>query len=75
MMYTVSQVAEKLNVSPKTVYALLRQGLEHYRVGNAIRIDDRQIQMYLDAQKIREDSAPTPPPRKQAPKLKHLRID
>lgn len=51
---TVEEVAEKLKVSPATVYALLRAGeLISYKVGRAWRIDELDLVEYIGRQKAR----------------------
>ena len=51
-MFTVTEVAEKLKVSPACVYALVDAGkLSCYRIGvgrGVIRISEAQLQLYLD---------------------------
>ena len=74
-MYTIKQAASRLNVSVKTVYRLCQGGLEHYRLGGAIRIDEAQIQRYLEKNRRAECTEPQflrRPPRIQ---LRHLRLD
>jgi len=55
---TVEEVAEKLKVSPATVYSLLRAGeLVSYRVGRSWRVDEADLMQYIQQQKSR--SVPT----------------
>ena len=55
MLYTVAEMAQKLRVSPATVYALCNaKKLAHTRVGvgrGAIRISDEAINNYLSSAK------------------------
>ncbi|NUQ63161.1 MAG: helix-turn-helix domain-containing protein [Pirellulales bacterium] len=42
-MLRVVQVAERLNCSVSTVYALIERGnLPHYRIGGAIRVGEEE---------------------------------
>lgn len=51
---TVEEVAERLKVSPATVYALLRAGsLTSYKVGRSWRIDELDLVQYIERQKAR----------------------
>ena len=51
---TVEEVAEKLKVSPATVYALLRAGaLTSYKVGRSWRVDELDLVEYIERQKAR----------------------
>ncbi len=51
---TVEDVAEKLKVSPATVYSLLRAGeLVSYRVGRSWRVDEADLMLYIQHQKSR----------------------
>ncbi len=52
---TVEEVAEKLKVSPATVYSLLRSGeLVSYRVGRSWRVDEADLMSYIQQQKSRK---------------------
>lgn len=61
---TVEEVAERLKVSPATVYALLRAGsLTSYKVGRSWRVDELDLVDYIERQKARhgaELNAPEP---------------
>lgn len=51
---TVEEVAERLKVSPATVYALLRAGaLTSYKVGRSWRVDELDLVDYIERQKAR----------------------
>ncbi|MEI6046394.1 MAG: helix-turn-helix domain-containing protein [Chloroflexota bacterium] len=51
---TVEEVAERLKISPATVYALLRAGaLTSYKVGRSWRIDELDLVKYIERQKAR----------------------
>jgi excisionase family DNA binding protein len=55
---TVKQAAERLGVSPKTIYDLVEKGrLRSFRIGKAIRIQPEDLEMGTEA-----------------PRYKHLRI-
>jgi excisionase family DNA binding protein len=74
-MYTVREIAERLNVSESNVYALVRSGrLGCYRIGNgrgAIRISEQTLQRYLNGCCQQEGVKPKTTPR---PRLKHIRL-
>ena len=75
MLYSVKQLAKILNVSEKSVYRDVKNGrIEHFRIRNRIRVDDRQLNTYLENQKKRESSTYVPPPRNRSAKLKHLNL-
>ena len=43
--YTVDEIAEILNVNPRTIYRLVQAGkLEHYKVGAQIRISAEELE-------------------------------
>lgn len=51
---TVEEVADRLKVSPATVYALLRAGaLTSYKVGRSWRVDELDLVEYIERQKAR----------------------
>jgi putative molybdopterin biosynthesis protein len=57
---TVEEVAEKLKVSPATVYSLLRAGeLISYRVGRSWRIDEADLLEYIQQKKTRNHNLNT----------------
>lgn len=69
-LITVVETARKLNVSPATVYQLCAtHRLPHLRIGSgrgAIRIEERDLQNFLDSCKISRATQGTM-------KLKHIR--
>jgi excisionase family DNA binding protein len=73
----VREVAERLEVSQATVYALIASGkLRCYRIGNGrglVRISEAQLQAFLKASELTGDAPPAlgPAPRL---KLKHLNL-
>ena len=78
-MFSVKQVAKKLNCSESFVRARIAEGsLRHYRLGpchGGIRVSQEQIDEYLAARerggrKVTKTTAPPPPAR-----LKHLSLD
>ncbi len=78
MYLIVREAADRLRISPSSVYLLIEQGrLAHHRVGarrGAIRISEADLAAYLAAcrQELTRD---TPPPLPVArPKLKHLKL-
>jgi excisionase family DNA binding protein len=74
-MWTIRQVAEYLNMSPKKVYQLCQNGLEHYRIGGAIRIDEAQLKRFLECRKRKEESGQKPlPSRSRTAKLNYLKL-
>ncbi len=74
-MLTVKQVAEKLGVSPTTVYGLCqRRKLRHARVGlgrGAVRIDEKDLDDFLSGATVGPERAQPSPPLER---LKHLRV-
>lgn len=59
MVMTVKQVAEKIQVTPRTVYDWIRQGkLQAYRAGRQYRITDEQLEAFLTQKKEQCGSAP-----------------
>lgn len=73
---TVRQAAERLEVSPQLVYALLAAGrLRCVRIGvgrGVIRILDEHVAEYLAGAQAAVKPPPPPPPARQI-KLKHLK--
>lgn len=52
MVMTVKQVADHLQVTPRTVYDWIRQGKLHaYRAGRQYRITDEQLEAFLTQKK------------------------
>ena len=74
-MLTVKQVAEKLGVSPTTVYGLCqRRKLRHLRVGlgrGAVRVDEKDLDEYLEGASVGPERIQPAPPRQR---FKHLRV-
>ena len=74
-MLTVKEVAEKLGVSPTTVYGLCqRRKLRHARVGlvrGAVRIDEKDLEEYLKGATISPERIQPSPSRER---FKHLRV-
>jgi excisionase family DNA binding protein len=68
-------VAQRLNVSQATVYALIASGrLRHHRVGmgrGVIRVDEEQLADYLRESEPAISAAPAPA---RHVRLKHLRL-
>jgi excisionase family DNA binding protein len=76
----VSQIAERLNCSNSTVYALVEgKKLGCHRIGNgrgAIRVSEDDLQTYLESNHVvppNRGGEITPPPRPRV-KLKHIRL-
>ena len=45
----ISQVAQRLNMSPSTVYKRVSRGdIPAYRIGKLIRIDERDLEKYME---------------------------
>jgi excisionase family DNA binding protein len=75
---TVKQVAERLGVSPDTVYALCQaKKLRHVRVGlgrGHIRVSEEAFADYLAGAAVGEERKPQPRPAAHQPaRLRHLR--
>ena len=50
---TVEEVAERLKVSPATIYGILRAGeMTSYKVGRAWRVDEEDLNQYIQKQKL-----------------------
>lgn len=76
-MMRVADVAERLDVSGKAVYALIAAGrLRAYRIGGSYRIDEQQLHDYLAGVVTGPAPAPPPPPPPSpAPRLRWLSAD
>jgi excisionase family DNA binding protein len=60
-MFTVKQVAQKLNLSIGSVYKAIQSGaLGHYRFGTAIRVTEEQLSEYLENVRVLSESQPMP---------------
>ena len=74
-LMTVSEVAERLNVSTSLVYQLVESGkLPVCRIGNgrgAIRFRPQDIDQFIDACLTEKTS---PSARRQKPRLKHIHL-
>ena len=74
---TVRDVADWLRISPSLVYQLVEQGkLIVYRIGTGrcgIRFRRQDVDAYLD--ECRSEKSPPTQPRKQRPRLKHIRVN
>lgn len=76
-MMRVGEVARRLDVSGKAVYALIAAGrLRAYRIGGSYRIDEQQLRDYLAGAVTGPPPAPPPPPPPpRAPRLRWLSAD
>ena len=85
-LYSIKQVARKLNVSTSTVRRQIKEGLlKSIRVGNSIRIPEEEVDRYLkmpsdnnDTTKISEGATPVKPRVKESksleiPRSKHVK--
>ena len=50
-LLTLQQVAEYLNVSPRTVRRLLLRGLPSVRLGRLVRFRDQDVARWVEARK------------------------
>ena len=51
--YTVKTLAEKLAVTPTTVYRMVeREELPAYKIGKSLRFDPKEIDQYLESVRI-----------------------
>jgi len=67
-MYSVKEVASKLNISNGGVYRLITNGdLESHRFGTTIRISDKQLDDFLELTAFRHEAS-----KKFSRPLKHL---
>ncbi len=49
----VSEVAERLNLTPKTVYLLTESGrLDHFRIRRTVRVSPSQLEKFLEQSRI-----------------------
>jgi len=77
---TIKEVAEKSGVSETLVRGWIADGsLPHYRLGSkgrrgTIRIDEIDLEKFLEACRQGERRDAVPPPRPQPVTLKHLRL-
>jgi excisionase family DNA binding protein len=76
-MLTVKQVAERLGVCERTVYALVASGaLMHYRIGSGrgvIRVSDEALRHYLETCRG-ATTRPERPRRRTTRKLRHITL-
>ncbi|GAB5441331.1 MAG: hypothetical protein Fues2KO_16800 [Fuerstiella sp.] len=58
-MFTVKEVANRLNISPGAIYKAVRNGeLQHHRFGASIRISEEQLTEYVEETRIRAEPDP-----------------
>ncbi len=58
-MFTVKQVAQRLNVSLSAVYKAIRSGdLEHHRFGASIRVSEEQLAGFVEETRVRTQPDP-----------------
>ena len=78
MYLTVREAADRLRISPSSVYLLIEQGrLAHHRVGarrGAIRINETDLTAYLAACRQELNTNAPPPLPVARPKLKHIKL-
>ena len=56
IFYTIEEAAELFRVHKNTIYALVRsKKLEHYRVGNQIRITAKELEKKLKVPAVQDD--------------------
>jgi excisionase family DNA binding protein len=73
-MLKINQVAERLNCSVSTVYALIGSGsLGHHRCPG-VRVSEEQLQAYLDRTKREREVAPRQRITTPRPRLKHISL-
>jgi len=77
MLFTVKDVAQRLNVSPSCIYQLVETGkIPHHRIGlgrGAIRFSEEDIESFLNSSR-NLTSGEQPPQRPARQKLKHLKL-
>lgn len=57
-MVTVSEAADRLHLSEKTVYAMISRGdITAYKFGKSVRIEEADLNTYVSGCKIRAASA------------------
>jgi excisionase family DNA binding protein len=53
-IYTVEQVAEKLQIAVRTVYKLIKSGqLPASKVGSQYRISEEQLERFMKSQEVK----------------------
>lgn len=53
---SVQEVAKRLNITPRTVNRMIERGeLPAYKVSGLYRIDEKDLQAYLDANRTKKD--------------------
>lgn len=58
-MFTVKEVANRLNISQGAVYKAVRSGdLQHHRFGASIRISEDQLTEYVEETRVRAEPDP-----------------
>jgi excisionase family DNA binding protein len=77
-VFKVKVVAERLQCSQATIYALIASGrLRCYRIGTgrgALRVSEEQMAEFLSGAESRH-AEPAPQPTRRLPKLRHLHVD
>jgi excisionase family DNA binding protein len=51
LLLSPKEIADLLRVKRETIYRLLRKGLRHHKIGHAVRIDPRDLQMFTYQQR------------------------
>lgn len=73
-MYKVAEVAQQLNCSPSTVYALLESGRLGYFRCPGIRISEEQLSAYLQRAAQRARPTKLKVETRTRPRLRHIRL-
>ncbi len=51
--YTIQEVAEMVDMTPNYIYVLTRRGeIGHYKIGSSVRIDEEQLQAWLQSKRV-----------------------
>lgn len=55
--YTIQEVAKMVDMSSNYIYILTRKGeIGHYKIGNSVRIDEEQLQAWLQSKRVNNKS-------------------
>lgn len=76
MLLTVKQAAERLNISPASLYAMIaHRNIGHYRgKGIGIRISEEQLAEFLNATRQERGATERSTRQLPRPRLRHLKL-
>ena len=74
-MHTVDEIAELLDLHPKTVQRFLREGrLEGHKIGREWRISDESLRRFCHGELKPATAVTTPPPRSEEPLDERIQV-